>query len=132
MRRSSPKLATDDSSQFASACAGDVAVGEDRRAVGVEPGRDQDREQVEGALAQVGGVVVDADRVQVDDAEERLALLLGRGVLAEPAGVVAEVLGARGLDPGKDPHGSILSFRGVAGTRPPLRTRGSRETAAGA
>ena len=52
---------------------GHVALREDGRALRVEPGREQHRGQVERALAQVGRVVVDRDRVQVDDAEERLA-----------------------------------------------------------
>ena len=42
--------------------------------------------------------------MQVDDAEERLALLLRLRVLAEPADVVAEVLVARRLDAREDPH----------------------------
>jgi hypothetical protein len=45
--------------------------------------------------------------VQVDDAEERLALLLGGDVLAEPSAVVAEVLRASGLDAGEDAHGRL-------------------------
>ena len=87
---------------------GDVALREDRRPLRIEARRDEHREQVERPLAQVRGVVLDADRVQVDDAEERLALLLRRGVLAEPAGVVAEVLHARRLDPGEDAHRGIV------------------------
>src|SRR5262245_17749492 len=70
----------------------DVALREDRRALGVEPGGEQHRVEVERALAQVGRVVLDRDRVQVDDAEERIAALLRRRVLAEAADQVAEVL----------------------------------------
>ena len=81
-----------------------VALAEDGRALGVEPGREQHRGQVERALAQVGRVVLDRDRVQVDDAEERLAELLRGRVLAEAAAEVAEVLRARRLDAGEDPH----------------------------
>ena len=91
-----------------------MALGEDRRALRVEPGRKEQRGEVERALAQVGRVVVDRDRVQVDDAEERPARsapVLGRRVLAEAARLVAEVLRARGLDAGEDPHGFELSLR---------------------
>ena len=83
---------------------GDVALREDRRPLGVEAGRDEHREQVERAVVEVARVVLDGDRVEVDDAEERLAVLLGLRVLAEAADVVAEVLVARRLDAGEDPH----------------------------
>ena len=83
-----------------------VALREDRRAVGVEPRREEHREEVERAVVQVLRVVVDRDRVQVDDAEERLAELLRLRVLAEAADVVAEVLVARRLDAREDPHPS--------------------------
>ena len=83
---------------------GDVALGEHRRASGVEPGRDEHREQVEGLLVQVARVVLDRDRVEVDDAEERLSELLRARVLAEPSDVVAEMLVAGGLDAREDPH----------------------------
>ena len=91
---------------------GDVALGEDRRALGVETRRDEEREEVERPLAQLLRVVLDRDRVQVDDAEERVArlllLVLGRDVLAEAARVVPEVLRARRLDAGEDPHAPIV------------------------
>jgi hypothetical protein len=94
-----------------------VALGEDRRAVRVEPGRDQHREQVERAVVQVPRVVVDGDRVQVDDAEERrLAQLLCLRVLAKAADVVAEVLVARRLDAGEDRHGFLSSAFAAEGT----------------
>ena len=53
------------------------------------------------------------DRVQVDDAEERVALLLGGDVLPEPAAVVAEGLVPRGPDAGEDPHS--VDYRGDGG-----------------
>jgi len=53
---------------------------------------------------QVARVVLDRDRVRVDDAEERLAELLRLRVLAETADLVAEVLVARRLDAGEDEH----------------------------
>ena len=44
------------------------------------------------------------ERAQVDDAEEAVARLLGRRVLAEAAAPVAERLSARRLDAGEDPR----------------------------
>ena len=80
----------------------DVALDEDRRAVRVEPGRKQHRGQRERRFAQVVGVVFGRDRVQVDDAEERLALVLRRDVLPVAARVVPERLVAGGSDAGED------------------------------
>jgi hypothetical protein len=82
----------------------DVALDEDRGALRVEPGREQHRGDVQRPLAQRGGVVLDRDRVQVDDAEERLAALLRLGVLAKATAVVADVRVAAGLDAAEDPH----------------------------
>ena len=97
----------------------DVALDEDGRAVGVDPDREEHGRQVERLLAEVARVVADGDRVQVDDAEERLALLLGRRILAEAAAVVAERLFARGSDAGEDAHGSRPhSFRPAQARRP--------------
>src|SRR5579859_2099468 len=67
----------------------DVALDERRRALGVETGREQHRSQVDRGRAQLVGVVVDGDRVEVDDAEEALAELLRGRVLPETADVVA-------------------------------------------
>jgi hypothetical protein len=83
---------------------GDVALHEDRRALGVEAGGEEHGREIERLLAEVLGVVLDRDRVQVDDAEEALAALLRRRVLAEAADQVAEVLVARRLDAGEDAH----------------------------
>ena len=63
----------------------DVALAEDGRALGVEAGREEHRREVERRLAQLRRVVLDGDRVQVDDAEEAVMRLLGPGVLAEAA-----------------------------------------------
>src|SRR5436305_954179 len=82
----------------------DVALDEHRRAVGVEPGRKEHRGAGERRLAELLGLERRRDRVQVDDAEERLALILGGAVLAVAAGVVAEGLVARGSDAGEDAH----------------------------
>ena len=83
----------------------DVALAEQDAALGVEARADQDRGRVVDALAQLGRVVVDGDRVQVDDAvDRRVAALLAGDVLDDRADVVAEVLAARRLDAGEDPH----------------------------
>src|SRR5204863_7628867 len=84
---------------------GDVALGEDRRPSRIEPGRDQHREEIERRRPELLRVVFDRDRVEVDDAEERVAALLRLGVLAKAAGVVAERLGPWGLDAAEDAHG---------------------------
>ena len=81
---------------------GHLALHEHRRAVGIEPGREQHRRDVQRQTMQLGRVVLDRDRVQVDDAEEGLALLLRARVLAEPARVVAERRLAGRLDAGED------------------------------
>ena len=59
--------------------------------------------------------MLDGDRVQVDDAEERVALLLRLRVLAKAAAVVPDVRLARRLDSREDPHPGILP--GPAGRR---------------
>ena len=84
---------------------GHVALDEDGRAIRVEAGREEHRREVERRVAQLRRVVLDGDRVQVDDAEERVALLLRLRVLAEAARVVPEMLVAGRLDARKDPHG---------------------------
>lgn len=76
----------------------DVALHEHRRALRVEADREQHRREVERRAAQRRRVVRHGDRVEVDDAEERVAALLRLDVLAEASGVVAEVLVAGGLD----------------------------------
>ena len=81
-----------------------VALAEQRAAVRVEACGEQDRHRVIRALAQLGGLVGDRDRVQVDDAEDALAALLARDVLHDRADVVAEVLAPRWLDAGEDAH----------------------------
>ncbi len=111
IRPSCPYEVTAESSQARLGVGRDVALREHRRPVGVEARREQHREQVERAVVEVARVVLHRDRVQVDDAEERLALLLRLRVLAEPADVVAEVLVARRLDAREDPH--PVSFRSL-------------------
>ena len=92
-----------------------VALAEHRRALRVESRREEHRREIERPLVEVLRVVLDGDRVQVDDAEERLALLLRRRVLAEAADQVAELLRAGGLDPAEDAHASHL---GATALRP--------------
>ena len=83
---------------------GDVALAEEDAALGIEARGEQDRGRVVQALAQLGGVVGDRGRVQVDDAEDALAALLARDVLGDRADVVAEVLAPGRLDAGEDAH----------------------------
>ena len=75
-----------------------MALQEERRALRLEADGEEQRRQVERAVVEVLRVVVDGDRVQVDDAEEGVARLLRRDVLAHRADVVADVFGTRGLD----------------------------------
>ena len=88
---------------------GDVALCEHGRAVGVETRCHEHRVEVDGPLVQVVRVVLGRDGMQVDDAEERVALLLRRRVLAEAADQVAEMLDPGGLDTRENPHLRIVS-----------------------
>jgi len=86
-----------------------VALAEQDALLRVQARRDQRRERVVDAVAQLGRVVGDGDRVQIDDAVEALVTgrrcaLLALDVLADRADVVAEVLAAGGLDPAEDAH----------------------------
>ena len=72
-----------------------VALHEERAAVGLEAGAEQGRGGVEGVLGQRRRVVGHRDRVQVDDAVERLAQALVGDVVADRPDVVAEMLLAR-------------------------------------
>jgi hypothetical protein len=58
--------------------SGHAALGEDGRALRIETGGEEHRREVERPLAEVGRVVLDGDRVQVDDAEEGIAEVLRR------------------------------------------------------
>ena len=80
----------------------DVGLAEEDAALGVEPRGDQDRGGVVEPLAELGGVLRHGDRVQVDDAVDRLAAVLSLDVLADRPDVVAEVLAAGGLDAAED------------------------------
>ena len=100
---------------------GHLALHEDRRARRVDAGRDQLGGGDQGAFAEHLRVLLDRDRVQVDDAvDRRVAAVLAGDVLQEAADVVAQVLGARGLDAGEDDH---AGRRVPCGTPRPVRDR---------
>ncbi len=105
----------------------DVGLAEEDAALGVEAGGEQDRGRVVEALAQLGRVVGDRDRVQVDDAEDRrVAAVLALDVLADRADVVAEVLAAGRLDAGEDARcmrRSLCGRRAQAASAVGLRSR---------
>ena len=84
---------------------GHIALAKENATGGIEAGRQQQRGQVVGAAAQLVRVIGDRDRVHVDDAIDRLAAILSLHELADRTDVVAEVLGASGLDAGEDAHG---------------------------
>jgi hypothetical protein len=79
-----------------------VGLAKQNATLRVEPRREQNRGRVLDTLAELGRVVVDRDRVQVDDAIERFAPLLPLHILANRADVVTEVLAAGGLDARED------------------------------
>ncbi len=83
---------------------GHVALAKQRGALRVDPGRQQYRRRVVAALAQLGRLVGDGGRVQVDYAEDPLAALLAGDVLGDRTDVVAEVLAPGRLDSGEDAH----------------------------
>ena len=70
----------------------DVALCEDRRAIRVETRREEHRRERERRLAELLDLIGRRDRMQVDDAEEGIALFLRRDVLPEAARVIAECL----------------------------------------
>ena len=76
-----------------------VALDEEGADVGIEPARDEQRGQVEGRLAQLGGVLgEERDRVQVDDHVVRVVLVLLLRPAADRPDVVAEMLHTGGLN----------------------------------
>ena len=104
IRRASPKPVRHCSTQPSWACAGHLALHEDRRALGVDAHRHQLGGGAQGALAEHLRVLLDGDRVQVGDEEERLVLALQVDPLPQRPEVVAEVerVGRR-LDAGQHP-----------------------------
>jgi hypothetical protein len=81
-----------------------VALAEENAASGVQASGEQDGGGVVKALAQLGWLVGDGGRVQVDDAEDAIAALLAGDVLGDGPDVVAQVLAPGWLYAGEDPH----------------------------
>ena len=82
----------------------DLALDEDRRALRVDAHRQQLGGGAQRALAQHLRVLLDGDRVQVGDEEERRVVALQVDPLPQRAEVVAEVEGVGGrLDAREDP-----------------------------
>ena len=81
-----------------------VALHEERAALGIEAAGDEVDREPRDALAQLGRLVIDRDRVRVDDAEEKLFLLLLDLLRprANRAELVADVELSRRLDAGED------------------------------
>ncbi len=92
----------------------DVGLAKEDAALGVEARGQEDRRRVVQALAEVGGLVRDRDRVKVDEAEDALAPLLRLDVLGDRPDVVAQVLAPGGLDAAEDAHGEECN--GVSGS----------------
>ena len=82
-----------------------VGLAKEDAALGIEAGGEEDRRRVVEALAELGRLVGDRDRVEVDEAEDALAALLRLHVLGDRPDVVAQVLAPRGLDAAEDAHG---------------------------
>ena len=83
----------------------DVGLAEEDAALGIEARGEEDRRRVIEALAELGGLVGDRDRVQIHEAEDALAALLRLDVLGDRPDVVAQVLAPGGLDAAEDAHG---------------------------
>ena len=69
----------------------DVALDEDRGDVGIEPDREHHRRQAHGVVADHSRRLGDGERVQVDDAVERVAVVLVVDPVPQRTQVVAEV-----------------------------------------
>ena len=107
---------TAESSQVSSVCSRTSDWRKRMQRSGSRPGGEQDRGRVVEALAQLGRVVGDRDRVQVDDAvDRRRRRSWPVDVLADRADVVAEVLAPGRLDAAEDPHARDLERRIVEG-----------------
>ena len=81
-----------------------IGLAEEDAALGVEARCEQDRRRVIDELGQLARVERNRQRVQVDDAVDRLAAVLQRDPLDDRADVVAEVLTPSRLDAGEGPH----------------------------
>ena len=81
---------------------------------GVDAGGDQRRRDAPGVGGELPRVLPDGDRVQIDDAEQALEVLLQTHPVADGAQVVAEMQVAGGLDAGEY-AGHGLPFGGPGG-----------------
>ncbi len=84
------------------AVLGHVALDEHRGDVGVEADGEEARRQLDGALADDAGLLGDGQGVEVDDAVERVHLVLGGGPSPQRPQVVAEVDVTGGLHARQD------------------------------
>ena len=78
------------------------ALVEDRAALGVDAGGDVRCRHLARAGPQLGGILRLRQRMQVDDAEDALIVLLQRDPVQNRAEIIAEVEVAGRLDAGKD------------------------------
>ena len=116
IRRASPKPVRHCSTQRQLGVRRDLALHEDRRPLRVDAHREQLGRRAQGALAQHLRVLLDGDRVQVGDEEERLVVALEVHPLPQRAEVVAEVEGVGGrLDPRQHPRPGAAGRRGGDG-----------------
>ncbi len=88
---------------------GNVALDEERAALGVEPDGQEVEGGVEGVGPQVGRVDLGRQRVQVDHAVEGVVAVLEGDPVTQGPEIVPQGEAARGRDAGEDPvpvHGS--------------------------
>src|ERR1700757_192502 len=78
------------------------ALIEDDAALGVDPGGDVRGRDLARRGAQFGGVLRLGQRMQVDDAEDALVIVLQRDPVADRTEVIAEMQVAGWLDAGED------------------------------
>ena len=81
---------------------GDHALVEDDAALGVDAGGDIGGRHLARRGAQLGGILRLGQRVQVDDAEDALVVVLQRDPVADRAEIIAEMQIAGRLDAGKN------------------------------
>src|SRR5690606_33645242 len=86
---------------------------EEDRARGVDPGSQEHAGQLEIACPEVGRVVGDGHRVQVDDAEDVVVVVLLADPVADRPQVVPDVNAARGLDAGENARALLRRVRGL-------------------
>ena len=96
---------------MSSVCSGHVALHEQRAPLGVEPGGEQEHHGAARPFGELWGVVRLRERVEVDDAVQRLlgrgGFVLCRDPVADRAEIVPEMLLTGRLDSGKDArHGA--------------------------